>query len=437
MALKIKNQNLNQNLEDKVVYSYNCSRHALPHLPPGTYQHFLPQNFYISFTPIRVPAPKPVEMPETSLPRAINYYADYGGCGFWRMIWPEISMNAYVKGTISGLTSMVLDMRFYQGIKAIRFQRQATPIQNSFIKELRKHQKDLGYRLIYEVDDIVFREDIPDYNRCKDAFASKETETTILDIMSQMDEITVTCQFMKDYYISKTGNKNITVIPNYAPKSWLSRYYNPERLVKLYDQYKKRPRILYAGSGTHVDVINRTGMKDDFEHVLPEIIKARKKFKFVWKGTFPPAIKPFIDNGEMEFLPWSPLFEHPQGMLDAKCNACFASLQDNIFNRSKSNIKIVEAGGLGMPGAFQDMCTYQEADVKFKSGKDLINQLEYIMSDCDRYMQLSSNINKFTNTLWLEDHLDEYEALYFTAYGSKERNLKSPRLISLNKEQRI
>jgi hypothetical protein len=148
-------------------------------------------------------------------------------------------------------------------------------------------------------------------------------------------------------------------------------------------------------------------------------------------------LKPFIDNGEMEYLPWSPLFDLPQGLYDANCNVCFASLQDNIFNKSKSNIKIVEAGGLGMPGAFQDLCTYKDADIKFKSGADLINQLEYITSDVDRYMQLSISINKFTNGLWLEDHLDEYEAMYFTEWGSKERNLKSPGLISHNLDQKI
>ena len=27
--------------------------------------------------------------PELDLPRALNYYADYSGCGFWRMILPE------------------------------------------------------------------------------------------------------------------------------------------------------------------------------------------------------------------------------------------------------------------------------------------------------------------------------------------------------------
>jgi hypothetical protein len=351
------------------------------------------------------------------------------------MIWPEFSLNKYNKACISGLTQMILDIRFYQGIKAIRFQRQATPIQRDFVKELRKASGQLGLKLLYEVDDIVFKNDIPDYNRCKDAFVDDSIINSILEIMGMMDEITVTCKYMKDYYIDKTGNKNITVIPNYPPKFWLDRFYDKNKVEKLYDQHKKRPRILYSGSGTHIDVLNRTGMNDDFKHVTDAIIKARKKFKFVWKGCFPMALKPYIDNGEMEFIDWSPLPDYPQGLVDTNCNASFAPLIDNVFNKSKSNIKIVEAAALGMPGVYQDMCTYEDADLKFKTGDDLIQQLEYLTSDFDRYMDLSGKARKFTEGLWLEDHLDEYQALYFTEFGSEERKKKSPNLIKNNPDQ--
>jgi hypothetical protein len=108
---------------------------------------------------------------------------------------------------------------------------------------------------------------------------------------------------------------------------------------------------------------------------------------------------------------------------------------DNVFNKSKSNIKMVEAGAFGLPGAYQDLCTYKDAEIKFNNGKDLIDQLEYITSDYDRYMKLSDNSRKFTEGLWLEDHLDVYEAIYTTEWGSKERNEMSQTLIKLNPEQ--
>lgn len=436
MALKIK-QNSQPNIVSKPIYNYEPVQCGIPHLPHGMYGNFLPKTHYANPVPVKRQEADPLQMPEMSLPRALNYYADYGGCGFWRMVWPENVINGYQKGCISGLTCMVLDLRFYQNLKSIRLQRQATPTQKLFVEELSKNKTNLGYRLIYEIDDIVFRDDIPDYNKCKEAFASKEIEDNILKIMGEMDEISVTCQYMKDYYIEKTGKKQVTVIPNYPPKWWMGHFYNKKKIEEEFERNKNRPRILYAGSGTHVDVANRANMQDDFAHVVDEIIKARKKFKFVWKGTFPLAIKPFIDNGEMEYIGWSPLFNLPKDIYSIGCNATFASLQNNVFNKSKSNIKIVESGAFGLPGAFQDLCTYKDAELKFQSGADLINQLEYITSDVDRYMKLSENIHNFTDKLWLEDHIEEYEALYFTPWGSKERNLKSPGLISLNQDQKI
>lgn len=435
MALKIKNDKT-VTQPNNIVFGYKPVNMGIPFPPPCTPQQLLNYN-YASITPTAVPPPPPVVMPETGLPRVLNYYADYGGCGFWRMIWPEYLLNINHKIISSGMTQMILDLRFYQGLKAIRFQRQATSHQLMFVKELTKVRQQFGLRLLYEVDDIVFKQDIPDYNRCKDAFNNEEILKNILEIISLMDEMTVTCQFMKDYYIEKTGNKKITVIPNYAPKFWLDRYYNPAKILENFEKNKKRPRILYSGSGTHIDVLNKTGMKDDFHHVVEEIIKARKKFKFVWKGCYPLAVKPFIDNGEMEYIHWSPLAEYPQGILDTNSNVYFASLVDNIFNKSKSNIKMIEAGAFGLPGAYQDICTYEGASNKFKTGADLINQLEVITSDVNEYMRLSEDARKFTEGMWLEDHLDKYQGLYLTEWGSAERNEKYPDLIRLNPDQKI
>jgi hypothetical protein len=434
MAISLRENN--SNINNKVVYQYNIIKSGFPNAPVGM-PTGSPSYSYVAASPIKVPEPPPIEMPEANLPRALNYYADYGGCGYWRMIWPEYLINGYNKGIISGMTQMILDMRFYSSLKAVRMQRQATDSQVAFVEELQKVKKQMGFRLIYEIDDIALRDDIPLYNRCRDAFTDQKIVDNIMKVMGSVDEITVTCKFMKDYYQDKTGNKNITILPNYAPKFWLDKYYDRKKLENSFDKNKNRPRILYAGSGTHIDVLNRTGGKDDFGHIVESIIKARKKFKFVFKGCYPVALKPFIDSGEMEFHNWSPLFELPKGLEELGCNAVYAPLVDNIFNKSKSNIKMIESGAIGLPGAFQDLCTYEEAPFRFKTGDELIDQLSTITKDFDSYIKHSTNARKYVETMWLEDHINEYEAVYFTEYGSKERNKNAPRLIELNPEQKI
>ena len=52
-------------------------------------------------------------------------------------------------------------------------------------------------------------------------------------------------------------------------------------------------------------------------------------------------------------------------------------------------------------------------------------------------MQYSSNARKYVEGMWLEDNIDQHQAVYYTAYGSKERNTMSPKLIALNPDQKI
>jgi len=269
----------------------------------------VPLTQYGAMPVIKSPDAPPLEMPGSGLYRAINYYADYAGCGWWRMIAPEMLLNMNNKAVITGLTTMVIDPRFYNGIKAIRLQRQATPIQLEFVKFLKQGAAKHDFKIIYEIDDIIIKDDIPIYNRCRTAFESDEIMNSCIEMMGMCDEISVTCQYMKDYYIDKTGNKNITVIPNYPARMWLDNHYDPQRICKAYQKNKKKPRIAYIGSGTHIDVMNKANQRDDFSHIVSSIISSRKDIQWVFIGCYPLACKPFIDKGEMEFHSWFPLME--------------------------------------------------------------------------------------------------------------------------------
>jgi len=366
--------------------------------------------------------PEQPPMPGANLPRALNYYADYGGCGFWRMVWPELLLNGEQRAIINGLTTMVADPRFYTGLKAVRLQRQATPMQLKFVKFLKTLQTTShDFKIIYEIDDIIFRDDIPDFNKCKMAFADDKILQSSLEMMQICDEISVTCQYMKDYYADKTGNKKITVIPNYAPKFWADGFYDMNKLNERYNKYKKRPRIGYCGSGTHIDISNNVNQQDDFYHIVQHIIKTRKDFKWVMMGCFPLPIKPFIDSGEIEFAPWSSIFKYPQAMYDLNLNATIAPLADCAFNRAKSNIKYLESAYQGIPGVYQDIITYKDAPLRFKTGNELIDRLKYLLENEDIYMKYSTMARAHASKNWLDDHLDEYQELYFTKFNDSER----------------
>jgi len=363
------------------------------------------------------------DVPGAKLPRAINYLADYGGCALWRCLGPNFVINLYEKGVVHELTQMVLDERFYHGIKAVKLQRQATPIQLQFAQQLKKLSEKMGFKIIYEVDDIVLGEDIPLYNKNKGAFMPTEIRNSIIEIMQLADEITVPSEFMRDYYISKTGNTKATYIPNYLFRWWWDRYYNLGDRVKLYERNKKKPVIAVFASGTHVDVTGRANFVDDFSPVVQQIIHTRTMYKWVFYGSFPFQVKPFIEKGEMEFRPWTKLPDYARAVAESGAQLTFAALLDNNFNNAKSNIKLTEAGAVGIPCVCPDLAPYKEALLKYKTGDEFIDSIKWALKDQTRYADICKKSRAHAETYWLESecNIEKTVEAYFTPFGSKER----------------
>jgi len=346
---------------------------------------------------------------------AKEYYADLSGCGFWRMVFAETILNAHQKMIVHGSTVMNYDPRYYVMTKCVRIQRQATPAQLQFVKFLKSIQKQVGFHLVYEIDDVIFSEDIPDYNSYKGAFINPEIRKVSCEIMSMCDEVTVTCQYMKDYYKRKTGNQNITIIPNMPPKFWIGNHSDIKRMSDNYDRFIKKPRVLYAGSAAHFDVNNHNGQKDDFEHVIDVIRKTCDKFQWVFMGGYPLGLSDLVRQNRVEFHQWSQLFHYGDKLKNLNCNIAVAPLQNNIFNKCKSNIKMCEQNAMYTPIVCQDMETYCDAPFKFTTGDEMISQIEDILSKKGRYMNICQKARNDAEKMWLEN--DENIQLYFELFN--------------------
>tara|TARA_R110002020_G_scaffold27694_4_gene89224 strand:+ start:611 stop:1834 length:1224 start_codon:yes stop_codon:yes gene_type:complete len=395
-------------------------------LPPGVSQLGIPAGSPLHQPVVRRPVAPPSNIPpEASMDRAVNYYADYSGCGHWRMIWPESVLNSHQKLVVHGTTMMVLDERWYVNTKTVRVQRQATEHQLKFIKLMKDFQKRQHFNIVYEIDDLVFHEDIPDYNKFKSAFVNPVIRESACAIMSEVDEITVTCKFMADYYKEKTGNKNITVIPNYPPKWWIGNFYDPAEIARRYHKHRKKPRIIYPASGAHFDVDNRVNQRDDFFHVNDVIRKTVNKYQWVFVGAYPLTLQDLVASGKIEFHPWQRLLEYPALLHGLEPNMLIAPLEDNTFNKAKSDLKYIEACCYGIPIACQDLCTYEEAPYRFKTGDEMMDHIRYCLKNKNTYMQISKASRAVADKRWLEldSNIDKYVELYRHPYKHPERKL--------------
>jgi hypothetical protein len=357
--------------------------------------------------------PIPIAKPQPEKPKnAVNYYGDFGGCGWWRMQLPETMINFSKLGVVTGLHKLIPDEQFYADIRSVRLQRQASPKHAEFLRHLKKISLKHDFKLIYEVDDIIFKQDIPDFNKAKCAFDSDEILKSTIEMMNNCDTLSVSCDFMKDYYLNHLDHDNITVVPNMPSKMWFDNFYDNASIMKCYDANKKRPRVLYAGSGNHFDVEGK-GRDDDFTHVKDAIINSRKDFKWVFMGSIPQYLHEYVKAGEMEFHSWTAIMNFPSTIHDLKINAVVAPLMDCTFNKAKSNIKYLESACLGIPGVFQDLVTYKDAPLRFTDGKDMINKLNKLLDNRQYYAKMSKQSRMYADTMWLDDHLDVYTDLYY------------------------
>ena len=357
------------------------------------------------------------------LPRGLNFYADYSGCGHWRMIWPELLLNCYAKANIQGGTVMIGDKNFYNGVKTVRIQRQATDSQLSYIKWLKEMSKELNFKIIYEIDDLIFNEDIPLYNKFRFAFEDPNIRKTSMEIMQTCHEVTVTNKFMQEYYIKKTNNKNVTIIPNFIPRFWMDRYFDINKIRENYQKHKNKPRVVYCGSGAHFDVDNKNNQRDDFTHVNDIIRKTVDKIQWVFVGGFPLTLRDLVSTKKVEYHTWTNLVDYPKYINSMDATLFYAPLEDSNFNKAKSDLKFIEACAMGIPCICQDLCTYENAFHKFKTGEELVDKIEILTRDNKKYMKEVKKAREYMNTRWMEDNIDFYTELYAFPYGDSNRKL--------------
>ena len=348
--------------------------------------------------------------------QAISFAADHGGCGFWRIHWPESIINSSGAGIITNSTMMLLDARYYQNIKSVKIQRQVTAPQLEFTKFLRDLSgKTNNFKIYYEIDDVIFPEDIPIYNKSREAFVDPAVAKTATEIIRLCDYITCPTKYMAEYYTEKTGVPAI-VLPNYMPKFWLDRFYSKTKIVENFDKNKKRPRIGYVGSPTHLNVANVPGAVDDIGPHLNNIRKTAKDYKWVFMGGVPYALQDLVRSGDIEFVPWKSLYEYSYAYDALNLNVAIAPLQNNKFNLSKAPIKYLEAGALGIPCVCQDYAPYNTdpvAPARFNTPDEMMDQIKKLVTNRQHYLTESDKARKVATQFWLEDHIQEHIKVYF------------------------
>ena len=354
---------------------------------------------------------------------AILHPADTTGCSFYRMTAPYLTLQSMLKSDEVNITiarRFIVDPQFYNGVNMVMSQRQVSDPQEKYFNDfLIPLSKSRGMWSIYNIDDVIHSDDIPKYNRAWDMYQDDNLMSNIHSMVNGSDFVLVTTDELAEYFNERfdVPLENIIVIPNYLPHWWMSGRYDLNKTMTLLKKHEKRPRIGIISSASHYDVANQNGGVDDVSHIADYIRSTVNKYRWVFFGTSPPPLKDLVESGKIELHGGCDIMTYPHALHELNLNCIVAPLEDNIFNRCKSNIKLLEGWAFGIPVIAQDLPTYSKyTDMVFKTDKELNTQLNKLFGDTQKYRKIVKDNRQRVETgdknapngWWLEKNISKW-----------------------------
>ncbi len=380
----------------------------LPRLPSPYY--FIPEGGSHVVVGRRVKRPGKLTEETKNVKDFVHVNNDKSGCSWWRMCLIDQYGNYSRRANICTITTTIDSTSFWdRNFDALRIQREYSDRSVAYYRMLNRMFKDRGYKtkIIWEVDDVVIGGKLPKFNMAKNFFNQPHIQDNMKRIVELCDHVTVVSEYMRDLYEPFFMGKECRVLENYSHKGWFDGLYDYDRRMRLYEENKKQPRIILAGGGTHF-LVGSTNPADlgDYGAMLKTIIATRKDFKWVFMGHIPASLEPFVQNGDMESIPWANLVEYPVKLEQTNAQVLLAPLAPNDFNRAKSNIKERESYYLGRPCVVQDLEPYKTALHKFKTPDEAIDQIKSILKDEQTYGDWCKKYRSLADGCWMEDVWD-------------------------------
>lgn len=311
--------------------------------------------------------------------KLLMFAGDVGGVSYYRLILPAWVIGS--KGEYLTHVSMILDAKkIAWNPTTIVFSRQYKPEVREFMNIWKKQ----GKRLIYETDDNLSR--IPTYNPTHKYFTKEIIDDTI-KTMKLCDVVTVSTEPLREFYSSY--HPNVVVLPNNMIPEFLGKEPPPN---KKFGEI----RIGWAGSQTH---------SRDFNCISSAILEIASKYpqvKFVFFNWAPPDVEKALPQNQIMFVPGVSIDKYHKELLNLNLDIGLAPLEDNTFNRGKSNLKVLEYGLLGVPTIASPVYPYSttinhEVDGMLAAKnkhKKWVSCMEKLINNSEMRLSLGRNIRK-------------------------------------------
>jgi O-antigen biosynthesis protein len=301
-------------------------------------------------------------------------------CALWRFLLPHLHIeksrfvfeNDCPSLSVTVPRQVIFPMHEVLDADVIAVQRCASNGNLSAMKIMRK----VGVKIIYDIDDDLWN--VPVFNPAHELFRNLRYGLT--QCVGYCDALTVSTERLKTVvrqHVPELKRKEITVIPNAIDLDYFKERrqpLNPERFV-----------VGWGGSNTH-----ERDVAPVFR-VLPGLIEVEPTLylEFVGANSPPESIH---GHPQVKLRPWTPVAEYASRLSTWSWDLFLAPLADHPFNKSKSNIKILEAAAVGAPILVSDIGEYgkfcrMDKDLRYllcNGSKEWARKIRELLHEPDR-----------------------------------------------------
>jgi hypothetical protein len=270
-------------------------------------------------------------------------------CALWRLFMPHMNLPGSGFFTFAGAPAY--DRIASNEVAVV--QRCYSKIQADFITVLGA----CGLRVVYDLDDNIW--DIPPSNPVHRMFvANRAGFNTCIQLADMVTVSTLP--------LAKAVKRNVKPLINTRtgkaiPIRVCENRIEERMFVAPREQTFDECVVGWAGSDSHAADLALVENALEFAMKDPNVIVE-------FRGGSPARKSRLVGMPQYRHGPWMPVVEYASRMPLWKWNIALAPIQDNEFNRSKSNIKPVESGYCGVPCLMSAVEPYMDLCYRDPSG---------------------------------------------------------------------
>lgn len=271
-------------------------------------------------------------LPWRPVPVGLVIPADPYGSGHYRVMLPSKAMRAH------GLADARVSFRYPGPVELERLSPDFAILQRQMVWSRMEPQKRLARFSrcfkVAELDDYL--PNLPLKSAHKKDFPS-DVMRSMRAALKIADRFVVSTDALADAL--QGFHPDIRVVQNRLPLEWWA-HLRPERRTG------KRPRVGWAGGSSH---------RGDLEMVADVVEALADEVEWVFFGMCPDRLRPFVH----EFHNGVQIEKYPERLAALNLDVAIAPLEDNLFNRCKSNLRLLEFGACGFPVVCSDITPYR------------------------------------------------------------------------------